>query len=237
MPSNPPTQQFIAIDNIDADVVFLKNGGLRQIIIVSGLNLDLISEEERTTILNLYERFLNGLDFPVQFIVHSRKFNIESYLKNIDTLHKTETNELLKNQIFEYREFIKTFVEQNDIMTKMFLVVVPYNPVTLISDKGFLNTLFSFWKKKPKSDPNQAAAQIKNQNQDLNIRQLRSRSDHVISGLQSVGLRAVVLNNEELTELFYNFYNPEMIEKENLNLASNQPESPSAPAPFAARRG
>ena len=40
----------------------------------------------------------------------------------------------------------------------------------------------------------------------------------VVEGLFSMGLEAVILNDEQLVELFYNFYNPETVEKENINL-------------------
>ncbi|MFA5173163.1 MAG: hypothetical protein WC435_02075 [Candidatus Paceibacterota bacterium] len=218
----PSTQDFIKIENIEEDVVVLKDGGLRQIIMVSGVNLDLMSEEEKNVILNSYQRFLNSLDFPVQILVHSRKFNIDNYIKNIENLEKVEQNELLKNQIFEYKEFIKTFVKENDIMNKMFLVVVPFNPVYLVPAGGFLSKL-NFWGNKK-----EAAAKAKlslDQNKKINFRQLKQRSDQVIDGIQSIGLRAVALNNEELLELFYNFYNPETIEKQNLSIASQSPSS------------
>jgi len=207
------TQSFIEVKNIEGDVVYLNDGSLRQIIIVSGINLDLKSEEERNVVISLYQRFLNSLDFPIQILIHSRKFNIESYIKNIEALEKTEINELLKNQIFEYKQFITTFVEQNDIMTKMFLIVVPFNPINLVPNSGFLADLFKSKK------PNGAETNItQNTDQDVNIRQLKQRTEQIIDGLQSIGLRAVSLNNEELTEIYYNFYNPETIEKESLNL-------------------
>jgi len=219
MSSPPPsTQDFIRIKNVEEDVLILKNGSLRQIVIVSGVNLDLMSDEERNSILNLYQHFLNSLDFPLQILVHSRKFNINNYLKNIESLEKTETNELLKNQIFEYKEFIKTFVEENDIMNKMFLVVIPYNPVSLLPKGGFLSGLNFFKKKNAAEEAKKEAAE--KESRQFNFRQLRERTDQIIEGLQSIGLRAVALNNEELLELFYNFYNPENVEKENLSIAS-----------------
>lgn len=209
------TQDFINISNIQEDVVILKTGGLRQVVLVSGVNLDLKSDEERNNVLALYRRFVNSLDFSIQILVHSRKFNIENYIKNVEEREKVEPNGLLKNQIFEYKEFIKTFVQENDIMTKMFLAVVPFQSFSLAPKKGFLSRFFK--SKAP------AAESVSEQQQQLNFRQLRQRTDQVIDGLQAVGLRAVVLNTEELTELFYNFYNPEAIEKENLSILNPAP--------------
>ncbi len=214
----PSTQNFIGLKNVDGNVVILKDGGLRQIVLVSGLNLDLQSEEERGSVLELYQRFLNSLDFPVQILVHSRKFNIVKYISHVEEREKIETNELLKNQIFEYKQFISDFVKENDIMTKIFLVVVPFNPVNLVPQSGFISRLF----KRPFAA---AAESASDQEHQLNVRQLRQRADQVIDGLQSIGLRAVVLESEELLELYYNFYNPESVEKERLGIAASKPNS------------
>ena len=40
-----PTQKFIEVESIEDGVVILKGGGLRQILLVSGVNFDLKSEE------------------------------------------------------------------------------------------------------------------------------------------------------------------------------------------------
>jgi len=216
--ANPSTQNFIEIKSIEDDIIILKDGSFRQIAIVSGINLDLMSEEEQNSILFLYQRFLNSLDFPIQILIHSRKFNIENYIKNISELEKVEENELLKNQIFEYKEFIKTFIKENDIMNKMFLVVIPFIPANILPQKGFFSKIFPFGKNKK---INEAVASKTNQEKQIYFRQLRQRTDQVISGIQSIGLRAVVLNNEELLELFYNLYNPEAVGKEGFKISSS----------------
>ena len=51
-----------------------------------------------------------------------------------------------------------------------------------------------------------------------NLQQLKQRVSQVVEGLFSMGLEAVILNDEQLIELFYNFYNPETVEKERMNL-------------------
>jgi len=126
-----PTQQFIEIEAIQNDAVILKNGGLRKILMVSGVNFDLKSEEEQQLIIYAYQGFLNSLNFSLQQFIHSRKLNIENYLNKLEQVQNKETNELLKNQIGEYREFIKSLISENAIMNKTFFVVVPYDPIQI----------------------------------------------------------------------------------------------------------
>lgn len=209
-----PTQKFVDVKEIKNGVVFLKNGGMRQVVIVSGVNFDLKSEDEQNLILNTFQNFLNGLDFSVQFLIHSRKMNIDSYLVRVQKRREEEENQLLKIQIEEYANFVKTFVEQNAIINKTFFVVVPYEPPALSSATSS-GGMFSFFGKTSKTEQN---ASLQN-----NLEQLTHRVDQVITGLEMIGLRAAPLQDAELVELFYNFYNPALIEKKGIEIAQTPP--------------
>lgn len=205
-----PTQQFVEIEDIKNGVVILKNGSLRSVLMVSGINFELKSEEEQNVITYAYQNFLNTLDFSVQFIVHSRKMNIENYLNKLRERQDQETNELLKNQISEYIEFVRSFVELNAVMAKTFFVVVPYDPVTI---PGGGKRLFGFLK-----FGSRAKTPVLEQTLEQKISQLNQRVEQVVNGVNQIGLRVVVLNDEELIELFYNLYNPETMEKKGLKI-------------------
>ena len=65
-----PTQEFINIQSIENDTVMLKNGNLRKVLLVSGTNFNLKSEEEQGMIIYAFQGFLNSLDFSIQFFIH-----------------------------------------------------------------------------------------------------------------------------------------------------------------------
>jgi len=213
MEKNSSTQQFVDVEDIRDGVVILKNGGLRRVLMVSGINFDLKSEEEQDIILHSFQNFLNALDFSVQFVIHSRKMNIGDYLEKLRDRETAEENELLKNQISEYLEFIKSFVETNAVMAKTFFAVVPYDPIQIPKAGENLIASLKFWGKK---------SQNKDEGWEQKTTQLNQRTDTVINGLNQIGLRAVALNNEELIELFYNLYNPATVEKKDLKIAHGE---------------
>ena len=209
-----PTQEFVEIDRVEDGVVVLKNGSLRRILIVSGVNFDLKSEEEQNIIIAAYQNMLNSLRFSIQFFVHSRRLNIESYLASFGARANEEQNELLRNQINEYVQFVKSFVGQNPIMTKTFFSVVPFDPLILpgaITSAG--KKLFGFFKK---AAPPEEDGELKRRNFKENVDQLDQRVSQVVSGLTQIGLRAIPLENDEVMDLFYNLYNPESVEKKNV---------------------
>src|SRR3989338_6126261 len=202
-----PSREFVAIQKIENGVVFLKNGWMRRILIVGGLNFDLKSEGEQGTILSSFQEFLNTLDFSVQFFIHSRKVNVERYLEKMRVFYAAEKNELLKIQIDEYISFIESFVSQNDIVSKSFFVVVPYEPMHIISRAG---GFLSFLKTGQKSTKENGGGESMQED----IRQLNHRVDRVSSGFGQIGLRAAPLEDDELVELFYNLYNPQLTERD-----------------------
>ncbi len=211
-----PTQQFINIQGVRNGILVLKDGGLRQILLVSGLNFDLKSEDEQNAITFSYQSFLNSLNFSIQIFVHSRKVNIENYLANLKKVEAAETNPLLKTQIAEYGEFIRSFTSENAIMNKSFFVVVPFDPVQLSvgGSGGFIQKLFG----KKSAAATQLADADEQRRFTQNAGQLSQRTEQVITGLTQVGLKAEALKDDEVIELLYNLYNPEAIEKKGLEL-------------------
>jgi len=212
-----PSQQFVAIKEIKDGVVYLKNGGLRRVLMVNGINFDLKSETEQEIILNSFQNFLNGLDFPIQFFIHSRKINIDEYAEKILEKKKEETNELLRIQIDDYVSFVRSFVADNDIIDKSFFVVVPYeiSAAAQVAKKG----VFDFLPFGKSSAEKTKTADLNSQN---DLQQLNERVDQVIKGLNTIGLRAISLEDEPLIELFYNLYNPQIVEKKDLAIAKQK---------------
>ena len=200
-------QKHIAIKEIKDDVIVLKSGGLRAILMTSSLNFALKSSEEQDAIVYRYQDFLNSLDFPVQIMVASRKFDIDPYLETLKKYQAKQENELLKVQISEYIDFIKGLTETTNIMTESFYLVIPYNP-SITKKGGFLGKFFGNKKKQSIPKEEEAFQELKNS--------LWQRVEFVITGLRGTGLKAAPLKTEELVELFYKLYNPSAKEEPEL---------------------
>ena len=207
---------LVDIREIKENTVIGNDGGLRQILMVGGVNFALKSESDQNIMTQAYQNFLNGIDFPLQVIIHSRKVNIEKYADELLARKNAETSPIIQNQIEEYVNFIKGFVEKNAIMEKMFFVVVPFYPISVLpSNSG--SGIFSFLsKKKPTAAEQAKSAEEADKIFHDNLEQMKQRVDQVVTGLAGIGLEATVLDDEQLTELFYNFYNPQTIEKREI---------------------
>lgn len=213
------SQDLVEISDIRDNIVMLRGGGMCQLVMVGGTNFALKSEEEQNVIVRAYQNFLNALDYQVQIVIHSRKINIEKYLSLLEKRRSDEPSGLLRNQMNEYQEFIRGFVSQFAIMRKMFIVVVPYYPMNLPSASSVTSSLPFFGKKKNEEEMKASTESAFKENAG----QLQQRVESVIDGIRQIGLEATILNNQELVELYYNFYNPDTIERTDVPM-------PTAPA-------
>ena len=204
--TNPPPsssiQKYIPIAEIKDGVIVMKNKGIRSVLICTSVNFALKSIDEQDALIYKYQSFLNSLDFSIQIVVVSRKFNIDPYIEKLALKEREQENELLRIQTREYIEFIKGLTQLTNIMTESFYLIVPFNPAP-IQKMGFTDSLLGKSKPEPTDEENA-------ENEDFQAlkSQLWQRVEFVASGLSGCGIRAVPLNTEELTELFYKLYNP-----------------------------
>jgi type IV secretory pathway VirB4 component len=208
---------LVDIKEIQENVVVLKDSSLRQVVMVGGVNFALKSETEQNIITQGYQTFLNTVEFPLQILIHSRKVNIDKYIEGLLQRKETEQSSILQSQIDEYTEFVKGFVAKNAIMEKTFLVVVPFFPLGAVlpsGGKGLLDKI-PFIGGKKGSDTKDVARREEELARSFseNVGQLTQRTSQVVAGLLGIGLEATVLGNQELIELFYNFYNPQTVER------------------------
>ena len=186
------TQAFVPVQEVRDGIVILKGGGYRGILMCSSVNFSLKSEDEQRAITGGFQSFLNTLDFSVQIVVHSRKMDIRPYLKLLSERIDKQQSELMRIQVREYMQFIQGFMENVDVMTKLFYVIVPYTP----GGAQEVTRMLPFGSKKGVVDAFEEHRV-----------QLSQRIALVEAGLNASGVRAVQLGTEEVIELLYRSFN------------------------------
>ena len=202
------TQNFVPIQEIRDGVVILKGGGMRSIILATSLNFALKSADEQGAILMQFQNFLNSLDFSIQIFMQSKKLDIRPYIALLEDRYKEQTIELMKIQVREYIDFIKTFVESTNIMSKSFFVIIPYDPAIASGSKSRLASVLPGGRKGSdgaKATPDELFQEHRSQ--------LEQRVAVVEQGLVRCGIRTAELGTEEVVELFYKLFNPGETEK------------------------
>ena len=197
-PSIGATQQFVPVKEIRNGIIVLKDGGYRGVLICSSVNFGLKSADEQRAIMLGFQNFLNTLDFSIQILVHSRKMDLRPYLALLEGKAAEQKTELMRIQLREYVEFVRSFADQANIMTKSFYVIVPYAPrITTAKAVGLLR----------RGQPEAASSSF-----ETDRAQLEQRLSLVASGLAGTGVRATTLGTEEVIELLYRSFNPGELE-------------------------
>lgn len=189
-PVKASTQSFIEIEEIKDDVILMKDFSAACVIEVSAVNFWLLSTEEQNSMIYAYAGLLNSLSFPVQVLIVSKKMDISAYLDYLDEKVNKMSVELIKNRLISYREYIKNVVKKNTVLEKRFFFVVPFSPLELGvsgASPGSMNKEYVISRAKTSLYP---------------------KRDNLLRLLAKIGLKGTILIGQDLSELFYNLYNP-----------------------------
>jgi len=201
------TQEHLPIAGIQDGVVIMSDGSVRAVLKVEPINFELKSEQEQNGIIYSYQAFLNSLEFPIQIVIQSKKLDLERYLVKMEAATKGMTNELLKIQAEDYTDFVRRLISVANIMSKRFYVVVSYAAAGQTRGvSGFLGLVHRA-PKGPLMDQDQFARYQT---------EVNNRANAIGSGLARIGMRVSAMSTQQLIELFYGTYNPDIATEERL---------------------
>lgn len=212
-PANPSsTQNTLLIAEIRESMVIMKDSSYRAVLSCESINFDLMSEQEREGVEYSYQSFLNSLSFPVQILVRSQRVDIGPYVDQLVSLRNNQDNMLLNVLMDDYINFIDILSQEANIMDKAFYIVIPYYPTGDISNvvgssTGFFKQLFG-----KQSQTTKISSESYTKAKD----ELGTRINLVQSGLSQVGIRNSILDTNQLSQLYYNTYNPDIAVRQPL---------------------
>lgn len=189
-PVKATTQYFIEIEEIKDDILLLKDFSAGVVVEVGAVNFWLLSQEEQAAMIYAYSSLLNSLSFPVQVLILSKRMDVSSYIEYLNGKIKVQQNQLLRQRLTSYQEFIRAIVKKNTVLEKRFFFVIPFSPLEM----------------------GVSGANTKGLNKEYVVSRAKTslypKRDHLLRLLAKVGLRSTILQKQELADLFYNLYNP-----------------------------
>lgn len=210
------TQEHLDIDDIRDGLVILKNGESVAVIQSNAINFDLLSEREQDAIMFAYAALLNSLTFPIQVLIRTKRMDISNYMQTLALARKKARSNEAKNQIDRYAYFIKDLVSKNQVLDKRFYIIVPYLAISLTQLKS---VGAGFFGKKPPPTNKWATLEKAKVN-------LEPKIEHIIKQLNRIGIKSKQLSTEELVELFYDLYNPEVTREQKAALSTHEYTTP-----------
>lgn len=216
--ANPnSTQNTLQIAAIRDGIVIMNDGSFRAVVLAKSINFDLMSVNEQEAVEYAYQGFLNSLYFDVQIFIRSRKIDMRPYLERLSKVRTDMNNMLLGMLMEDYIFFIDDLVQQTNIMSKEFYVVVPFfqqidASKAVAASKGTFSKIFG---------SKQTSITVDEDNLEKAKVELTNRVQNVISGLMQMGVQSIPLDTQELIELYYNTYNPDTATRQTLKQSDN----------------
>lgn len=202
------TETMLPISEIKDGYAILKDGGIRAVLKADGINLDLKNFNEIQSTLEQYKRFLNGLEFPLQFLVRNTYLDLREYLNYVTTNVEKLDPWALKEQGKNYASFLEDInMKQGLIYVKEFYIIIPYYVNEADTDQvkkprrsKFMDTLNA------KDDIETIVARYRNFVKGQKM--LNTRIALIQEGLWGMGIKTELLNTKDLISLLFSVYNP-----------------------------
>jgi hypothetical protein len=207
------TQQFLDIYDIVNDLLLMKDGAVSLILTVNAINFGLFAEEEQDAVMYAYAGLLNSLNYPIQIVIRSQTKDVTSYLRLLEEQEENTTNQVQKDRIRKYRDFVSNLIHEGNVLDKKFYVVIPANALEM----GLMppQTVIPGVKKTDVATVERSVILEKAKSI------LEPKRDHLISQFARIGLAARQLTTQEIIQLFYTSYNPEAIEGQQITDTSS----------------
>jgi hypothetical protein len=183
----------LSLEAIEDDVVLLARGQYRAVLEVSRVHFGLQGESEQEAIVGGFAAFLNSLSFPTQVLVRVLPIDIDGYIGELERRARHELPEDLAALARDHVVFVRRLARNRTLLERHFYLVVPAETEATTSRRAW-----SLVRRRASRD---AAAARK---------QLVIRCEEVERQLGRCGLVARRLSNNELAQLYYACWCPEL---------------------------
>lgn len=213
----------------DKALIIKDNDEYVGIIEVNGINYNLLSVDERLTLEEVFQKLLNGLDYPIELFIQSRNIDIENY-NLIYEKRLDELKEQLKREKNKYSLQIEKKVSEeeiNDTKSNIFRLTnqIEYgekiktfiNNITSHSDILEKKYYIAISYKYNQSNFNQA--QTEDEKFETAFNTISNRVNSILTALAGSDLTGKMLNGYELAELLYVSFNKKDSNKYKLDKA------------------
>ncbi len=222
--------KFMEFDKVKDNMIIQKNGSrFLMVIECQGINYDLMSGLEKTSVEEGFVQFLNTLRHPIQIYIQTRAINLESSL----TVYRAKVKEVevkLRNMQMQYKQMAESGEYSKEQLKKAFYEVTKQSNLyeygkSVLQDTEKMSLNKNILNKKYYIVIPYQSTEAGNENLDkaeiegIAFSELYTKAQSIIRAISVCGVRGKVLRTNELIELLYMSYNREEAETFGLERA------------------
>jgi len=119
------SRRQIDIKGVRDGILILPGNKYRLVLQISSINFELKSEAEQDALIDTYQSFLNSLATSLQIVVRIREMDMDKYLDDFRFRMQQEEEQIYKDQVQNYTEFVSSLITTNRILSRQFFVILP----------------------------------------------------------------------------------------------------------------
>lgn len=209
---------FMEFDTIDDNMIIQKDGTrFLMVIECQGVNYDLMSGIEKTSVEEGFVQFLNTLRNPIQIYVQTRSVNLEHSISTYkEKLRKIEDK--LNRMKIQYYDMVETGNYTQEQLDRAFFELTKQSNLyeygrDVINDTERMSLNKNILNKKFYIIVPYYASELgsneldKAETKSLAFSEIYTRAQSLIRSISSCGVRGRILKTDELIELLYMAYN------------------------------
>ena len=221
---------FMEFDSITDNMIVLKNGTKYLMVVeCQGINYDLMSGVEKTSVEEGFVQFLNTLRYSIQIYIQTRSINLESSLREYrDKVKDVELK--LKNMQAKYEQMRESGEYSAEQLKKAFYEITKQSNLyeygkSVLQDTERMSLNKNILNKKYYIIIPYLSAEASGENLDkkeiegIAFSELYTRAQSLINSISVCGVRGKILKSDELVELLYMAYNRDEAETFGLERA------------------
>lgn len=223
---------FMEFDRIEDNMIIQKEKRKYLMVVeCQGINYDLMSGVEKTSVEQGFLQFLNTLRYPIQIYTQTRTVNLNSSINTYKNKVKSVENKLVKAEM-DYNDKMHSNRYSDEELQKYKLEVIKQrnlyeygldiirNTEQMSFNKNILTKKYYIiipYYPEDSENHDYDKDEIKN----LAFSELYTKAQSIISSLFVCGINAKILDSTQLTELLYVAYNRDDSEVYDLNKVLN----------------
>ena len=222
--------KFMEFDNVE-DSMIIQKDGKRYLMVVAcqGINYDLMSSAEKSSVEEGFVQFLNTLRDPIQIYIQTRAVNLESSL-NIYKNKLKEVESKYNTMSIRYENMRNSGQYSDEQLQKAYFDLTKQGNLyeyglSVIKDTEQMSLNKNILNKNYYIIIPYYAAEAGNEKLDkielknIAFSELYTKCQSIISSISVCGVRGRILRSDELIELLYMAYNRDEAETFGLNKA------------------
>lgn len=221
---------FMEFEDVTDNMIIQKNHSrFLMVVECQGINYDLMSGIEKTSVEEGFVQFLNTIRYKIQIYIQTRSIDLESSLSVYRDRVKEVENKLIRMQM-QYQQMLEDDEYSDEQISKAYFELTKQNNLyeygkSVLQDTERMSLNKNILNKKYYIIIPYFSAEAGSENLDkeelrgIAFSELYTRAQSIIRSISVCGVRGKVLTSNELVELLYMAYNRDEAEVFGLNKA------------------